>query len=110
MDVQDTIERENIHAIVIQPTLLNLLLDEHNSSPRYPLRSLRHVVSSGEKLFSSTASALMRAPGLNAQLWNMYGATEVVDTCTVLQYSVLHEVGIDTLALTRAGCRLGVHT
>ena len=75
--IAETIERESIHAIVIQPTLLNLLLDEHsNSANSYPLRSLRHVVSSGEKLFTSTAVAFLAAPGLNARLWNMYGATE----------------------------------
>jgi acyl-coenzyme A synthetase/AMP-(fatty) acid ligase len=51
----ETIEKESIHAVVMQPTLLNLLLDEHkNASASYPLRSLRHVVSSGEKLFTST--------------------------------------------------------
>ena len=76
--IAETIERETIHAVVIQPTLLNLLLDEHNNSTQssYPLRSLRHVVSSGEKLFTSTAEAFMKSPGLNAKLWNMYGATE----------------------------------
>ncbi len=42
----------------------------------HPLRSLRHVVSSGEKLFTSTADAFVRAPGVRAALWNMYGATE----------------------------------
>ena len=79
MNVQymaETIAREGIHALVIQPTLLNLLLDEHNNSAAYPLRSLRHVVSSGEKLFTPTAGAFVRASGLNATLWNMYGATE----------------------------------
>jgi len=74
--IAETIAKESIHAIVIQPTLLNLLLDEHNHSSVYPLRSLRHVVSSGEKLFTSTASAFLRARGLRAKLWNMYGATE----------------------------------
>ena len=74
--IAETIERETIHAVVIQPTLLNLLLDEHTNSASYPLRSLRHVVSSGEKLFTSTAEAFKAAPGLNARLWNMYGATE----------------------------------
>ena len=72
----ETIATETIHAVVIQPTLLNLLLDEHAASSTYPLRSLRHVVSSGEKLFKSTAEAFARAPGLAATLWNMYGATE----------------------------------
>lgn len=67
----NTIARESIHAVVIQPTLLNLLLDEHTASNTYPLRSLRHVVSSGEKLFKSTADAFVRAPGFNATLWNM---------------------------------------
>lgn len=72
----ETIEKETIHAVVIQPTLLNILLDEHKNSATYPLRSLRHVVSSGEKLFTSTADAFVRTPGLHAKLWNMYGATE----------------------------------
>lgn len=79
MNVQymaETIERETIHAVVIQPTLLNLLLDENRSSAGYPLRSLKHVVSSGEKLFTSTADTFVRAPGIHAKLWNMYGATE----------------------------------
>lgn len=79
MNVQymaETIERETIHAVVIQPTLLNLLLDEHRSSAGYPLRSLKHVISSGEKLFTSTVDTFVRAPGIHAKLWNMYGATE----------------------------------
>ena len=79
MNVQyigETISREGIHAVVIQPTLLNLLLDEHNASASFPLRSLRHVVTSGEKLFTSTAEAFVRSAGLEASLWNMYGATE----------------------------------
>ena len=74
--IAETISREGIHAVVIQPTLLNLLLDEHGSSHAYPLRSLRHVVSSGEKLFTPTADAFVRAAGVHATLWNMYGATE----------------------------------
>ena len=57
----------------MQPTLLTLLLDEHNASYEYPLRSLRHVISSGEKLHSSVADAFVRTEGLNAKLWNMYG-------------------------------------
>ena len=86
MNVQymaETIEQETIHAVVIQPTLLNLLLDEQHQATTidtggsyYPLRSLRHVVSSGEKLFTSTAEAFLGTPGLDARLWNMYGATE----------------------------------
>ncbi len=74
--MSETIEREAIHAVVMQPTLLTLLLDEHKNSESYPLRSLRHVVSSGEKLFTSTAELFLAAPGLHAKLWNMYGATE----------------------------------
>lgn len=75
--ISETIEKESIHAVVIQPTLLNLLLDEHKgASGSYPLRSLQHVVSSGEKLFTSTAEAFLATPGLHAKLWNMYGATE----------------------------------
>ena len=74
MNVQymaETIAREGIHAVVIQPTLLTLLLDEHASAAGHPLRTLRHVVSSGEKLFTSTAKAFVRAAGLDATLWNM---------------------------------------
>jgi acyl-coenzyme A synthetase/AMP-(fatty) acid ligase len=56
--MQEIIAKETIHALVIQPTLLNLLLDEHNNSSGYPLRSLRHIVSSGEKLFTSTAEGM----------------------------------------------------
>ena len=127
--IAETIAKETIDAVVMQPTLLNLLLDEHAGSPGHPLRhvtfwlgsppvlsvlrlhdiphrvraspaldtrsatrfraylalsrpfsparrSLRHVVSSGEKLHTPTADAFVRADGLNATLWNMYGATE----------------------------------
>ena len=42
--MSETIDKESIHAVVMQPTLLNLLLDEHKgASGSYPLRSLRHV-------------------------------------------------------------------
>mgnify|MGYP002630715235 CR=1 FL=1 len=87
MNVQymaETISKEAISAVVIQPTLLNLLLVEHNQSTGYPLRSLRHVVTSGEKLHTSTAEAFLSAPGVGARLWNMYGATEAGCTYFVL--------------------------
>ncbi len=70
--IAETIAREAIHAIVMQPTLLVLLLDEQNASRIYPLRSLRHVISSGEKLDLSIAATFLRTEGLNAKLWNMY--------------------------------------
>ena len=91
--MSETIEKECIHAVVIQPTLLNLLLDEHKGAPaQYPLRSLRHVVSSGEKLFTSTAETFMATPGLHAKLWNMYGATEAGCTYFACQKGEEHRL------------------
>lgn len=87
MNVQymvETIARETIHALVIQPTLLNLLLDENANSATYPLRSLRNVVSSGEKLATSTAHTFVTSPGVNAKLHNMYGATEAGCTTFII--------------------------
>ena len=88
--ISETIANETIHAVVMQPTLLTLLLDEHNASYEYPLRSLRHVISSGEKLHSSVADAFVRTEGLNAKLWNMYGMhpeyKHVVDFVSAIAY------------------------
>jgi acyl-coenzyme A synthetase/AMP-(fatty) acid ligase len=55
-------------------------------------RSLRHVVSSGEKLHTSSALSFIQTPGLNARLWNMYGATEAGCTYFVCKKGEEHRL------------------
>eukprot|EP00746_Dinoflagellata_sp_MGD_P147360 gnl/MRDRNA2_/MRDRNA2_79716_c0_seq1.p1 gnl/MRDRNA2_/MRDRNA2_79716_c0~~gnl/MRDRNA2_/MRDRNA2_79716_c0_seq1.p1 ORF type:complete len:991 (+),score=126.14 gnl/MRDRNA2_/MRDRNA2_79716_c0_seq1:303-2975(+) len=75
------IAKEHVTVLMVIPSVLDLLVDFHESQNSTPLESLKHVVCVGEPLDCSIANRFVEARGIKAHLHNYYGASE--SSCTV---------------------------
>eukprot|EP00746_Dinoflagellata_sp_MGD_P002200 gnl/MRDRNA2_/MRDRNA2_104257_c0_seq1.p1 gnl/MRDRNA2_/MRDRNA2_104257_c0~~gnl/MRDRNA2_/MRDRNA2_104257_c0_seq1.p1 ORF type:complete len:1108 (-),score=158.55 gnl/MRDRNA2_/MRDRNA2_104257_c0_seq1:24-3302(-) len=80
------IAKEGITVLMVIPSVLDLLLDIHDSQSSRPLETLTNVVVVGEPLPCSVANRFVQTKGIRACLHNYYGASE--SSCTI--YTVPH--------------------
>ena len=106
------LRRENVTRLVATPTILRELdaADRAMQSDGRGVPTLRVVISSGEALASGDVAATRQlAPG--AELWNLYGASEIAADATAARIASVKEEpslgapidGIDLLLIDRWG-------
>jgi len=78
----DVIRRFQVNLLMITPSVLELMLDVHQTQADLaPLQSLQQITTVGEAFPSNLANRLVGMPDISATVRNVYGASE--SSCTV---------------------------
>lgn len=73
----NVVSNYRVDVLMITPQVMDLVLDIHEAKiNEEPLRSVKHILTIGEPLTSALANRIVQTKGMDATLYNAYGATE----------------------------------